>query len=197
MAAGPLLVLVLLSNAPAAAPSVFDEDRFGVELGGRAELGETFWTVASNGPSFGIDLRLRFGPSLAVGVSLESGSSSSPEMENSWKLHRKQVAVDVQWRFDSGPGIRPWISLGMGFGQVELEYTDGSFRSSAHAVDFARLSLGVDFLVGRFVALGPFLRGSLGHTRLQSADDVTVSPPLDSSRSLDALQVGFRALVGF
>jgi hypothetical protein len=61
-------------------------------------------------------------------------------------------------------------------------------------VDFARLGLGVDFLVGRFLAIGPFVRGSLGHTRLPAADD---PPGADTGRSLDALDVGVRVLVGF
>jgi hypothetical protein len=82
----------------------------------------------------------------------------------------------------------------MGFGSIDLEYEDLSFCSSAHAVDFARLGLGVDFLVGRFLAIGPWVRGSLGHTRLQSAED---PPGADTSRSLDSLEVGVRALLGF
>jgi len=193
MGAG-LLLLALLSTAEASPASVFDEDRFGVELGGRASLGQTFWVMAAAGPSFGIDLRLRFGPHLGLGVALEAGYGKSPDVEHPWTLHRKQLAFDVQWRFDTGPSIRPWVSLGMGFGTIDLEYDDLPFSSSAHTVDFARLGLGVDFLVGRYLAMGPFIRGSLGHTELPLADDPAGA---DTGRSLDSLEVGVRVLLGF
>ena len=104
--------------------------------------------------------------------SLRSQASKVSEIDHPWTLHRKQIAFDVQWRFETGPGIRPWASLGMGFGSVDLAYDYLTFRSSAHAVDFARLGAGVDFLAGRYFAMGPFVRGSLGHTRLTSADDL-------------------------
>lgn len=192
MGAG-LLLLALLSTAEAGPASVFDEDRFGFELGGRASLGQTYWVLAAAGPSFGIDLRLRFGPHLGLGFALETGTSKVLEIDHPWTLHRKQIAFDVQWRFETGPSIRPWLSLGMGFGSVDLAYDDLTFRSSAHAVDFARLGAGVDFLVGRFLAMGPFVRGSLGHTHLTSADD---QPGADTGRSLDSLEVGVRVLLG-
>jgi Outer membrane protein beta-barrel domain len=193
MGAG-LLLLALLSTAEGGAGSVFDEDRLGVEVGGRASVGQTFWVLAAAGPSFGVDLRLRLGPHLGLGFTLEAGYGKSPEIDHPWTLHRKQLAFDLQWRFDTGPSIRPWVSLGMAFGSIDLEYDDGSFRSSAHTVDFARLGLGVDFLVGRFVAVGPFVRGSLGHTRLPDLPD---PPGSDTGRSLDALEVGVRVLIGF
>jgi len=192
MGAG-LLLLALLSNADAGADSVFDEPRVGVEIGGHAAVGQTYWVLTGAGPSFGVDLRLRFGPNLSLGFGLEAGSGKSPEGDHQWELHRKQIGFDVQWRFDTGPRIRPWLSLGMSFGSVDLEYDDGSFRSSAHAWDFARLGLGVDFLAGRFVALGPYVRGSLGHTRLPDVGD---PPGADTGRSLDSLEVGVRILLG-
>ena len=193
MGAG-LLLLALLSSTEPVPASVFDEDRIGVELGGRTSLGQTYWVLAAAGPSYGLDVRLRFGPHLGLGFALEAGSSKSPDVDHPWTLHRKQLAFDVQWRFDTGPSIRPWVSLGMSFGTIDLEYDDLSFRSSAHTVDFARLGLGVDFLVGRFLAMGPFIRGSLGHTHLPSADDVAGA---DTGRSLDSLEVGVRLLLGF
>jgi len=82
----------------------------------------------------------------------------------------------------------------MGFGTIDLEYDDLPFSSSAHTVDFARLGLGVDFLVGRYLAMGPFIRGSLGHTELPLADDPAGA---DTGRSLDSLEVGVRVLLGF
>jgi len=185
-------LLGLLSSVEGGADSVFDEPRFGVEIGGSAAGGQNYWVQAAGGPSFGVDLRLRFSPNLSLGLELDAGSSKSPEGDQQWELHRKQIGFDVQWRFDTGPRIRPWVSLGMAFGSVDLEYEDGSFRSSAHTWDFARLGLGVDFLVGRFFALGPFVRGSLGHTRLT---DVTDPPGADTGRSLDSLEVGLRVLV--
>jgi hypothetical protein len=193
MGAG-LLLLAVLSSAEPGPSSVFDEDRVGVDLGGRASLGPTFWILSAAGPSFGIDFGLRFGPHLGLGFALETGSGKSPDIDHPWTLHRKQIAFDLQWRFDTGPSIRPWVSLGMSFGTIDLEYDDLAFRSSAHTMDFARLGLGVDFLVGRFLAIGPFVRGSLGHTRLPAADD---PPGADTGRSLDSLEVGVRALVGF
>jgi len=193
MGAG-LLLLALLSSADPGPQSVFDEDRLGVELGGRASLGQTYWVLAAAGPSYGIDLRLRFGPHFSVGFRLEGGYSKSPDIDHPWTLHRKQLAFDVQWRFDTGPSIRPWVSLGMSFGTIDLEYDDLGFRSSAHTMDFARLGLGVDFLVGHFVALGPFVRGALGHTRLRAADDPSDA---DTGRSLDSLEVGVRVLFSF
>ena len=193
MGAG-LLLLALLSTAEAGPASVFDEDRVGVEVGGRASLGQTYWVLAAAGPTFGVDLRLRLGAHLGLGFTLETGTSKSPDIDHPWTLHRKQLGFDVQWRFDTGPSIRPWVSLGMGFGTIDLEYDDLAFRSSAHTVDFARLGLGVDFLVGRFLALGPFIRGSLGHTHLPAEDDPDGS---DTGRSLDSLEVGVRVLFGF
>ena len=193
MVSAGLVLLGLLSSVEGGTDSVFDEPRFGVEIGGRAAVGQTYWILTAAGPSFGVDLRFRFSPNLSLGFALETGSGKSPEGDQQWQLHHKQIAFDVQWRFDTGPRIRPWISLGMGFGNVDLEYDDGSFRSSAHTWDFARLGLGVDFLVGRYFALGPFLRGSLGHTRLT---DVTEPPGADTGRSLDSLELGLRVLVG-
>ena len=193
MGAG-LLLLALLSTAEPGPTSVFDEDRIGVDLGARASLGQTFWVLAAAGPSFGVDVRLRFGPHLGLGFALETGTGKSPDIDHPWTLHRKQIAFDLQWRFDTGPSIRPWVSLGMSFGTIDVEYDDLDFRSSAHTVDFARLGLGVDFLVGRFLAIGPFIRGSLGHTHLPAADD---PPGADTGRSLDALDVGVRVLIGF
>lgn len=193
MGAG-LLLLALLSSADPGPTSVFDEDRVGIELGGRAALGQTFWVLAAAGPSFGLDLRLRFGPHLGLGFALETGTGKSPDIEHPWTLRRKQIAFDLQWRFDTGPSIRPWVSLGMSFGTIDLEYDDLAFRAAAHTLDFARLGLGVDFLVGRSLAIGPFVRGSLGHTHLPAADD---PPGADTGRSLDALDVGVRVLVGF
>jgi hypothetical protein len=192
MGAG-LLLLALLSTAEAGPASVFDEDRFGVELGGRASLGQTYWVDTAAGPSFGIDLRLRFGPHLSLGFTLETGTTKVSEIEHPWTLQRKQLGFDVQWRFDTGPSIRPWVALGMAFGTVDLSYDDLPFRSSAHTVDFARLGVGVDFLVWRSFALGPFVRGSLGHTNLPSADDL---PGANTGRSMDSLEVGVRVLFG-
>ena len=192
MGAG-LLLLALLSTADTGVDSVFDEPRIGVEIGGRAAGGQTFWVLAAAGPSFGVDLRLRLCPSFSLGFALETGSGKSPEGDHQWELHRKQIGFDAQWRFDTGPRIRPWISLGMSFGSVDLDYDDGSFHSSAHIWDFARLGLGVDFLVGHFVALGPFVRGSLGHTRLPDVGD---PPGADTGRSIDSLEVGVRVLLG-
>lgn len=193
MGAGLVLLAVLSSAGPATA-SVLDEDRVGIEVGGRASLGQTFWVLAAAGPSFGVDVRLRLGPHLGLGFTLETGTGKSPDIDQPWTLHRKQLAFDVQWRFDTGPGIRPWVSLGMSFGTIDLEYDALPFRASAHTMDFARLGLGVDFLVGRFLAIGPFVRGSLGHTHLPAANDPAGA---DTGRSLDALDVGVRMLVGF
>ena len=193
MISAGLVLLGLLSSVEGGADSVFDEPRFGVEIGGRAAGGQSYWVQAAGGPDFGIDLRFRFSPNLSLGLALETGSFKSPQGDQQWELHRKQIGFDVQWRFDTGPRIRPWVSLGMSFGSVDLEYEDGSFRSSAHTWDFVRLGLGVDFLVGRYFALGPFVRGSLGHTRLT---DVTDPPGADTGRSLDSLEVGLRVLVG-
>lgn len=193
MVSAGLVLLGLLSSVEGGTESVFDEARFGVEIGARVSGGQMYWVQAAAGLEYGIDLRLRFSPNLSLGLALEAGSGKSPEGDQQWELHRKQIGFDVQWRFDTGPHIRPWISLGMAFGSVDLQYEDGSFRSSAHTWDFARLGLGVDFLVGRFVALGPFVRGSLGHTRLV---DVTDPPGADTGRSLDSLEVGLRVLLG-
>jgi hypothetical protein len=193
MISAGLVLLGLLSSAEGGADSVFDEPRFGVEIGGRASVGQTYWVLTAAGPSFGVDFRLRFSPNLSLGLELDTGSGKSPEGDQQWELHRKQIGFDVQWRFDTGPRIRPWVSLGMAFGSVDVQYEDGSFRSSAHAWDFARLGLGVDFLLGRYFALGPFVRGSLGHTHLP---DVTDPPGADTSRSLDSLEVGVRVLLG-
>ncbi|HET6983584.1 MAG TPA: outer membrane beta-barrel protein [Myxococcaceae bacterium] len=194
MVSAGLVLLGLLSSVEGGADSVFDEPRLGVELGGRAAGGQSYWVQAAGGPSFGVDLRLRFSANLSLGLELDIGSFKSPEGDQQWKLQRKQIGFDVQWRFDTGPRIRPWVSLGMSFGSADLEYEDGSFRSSAHTWDFARLGLGVDFLVGRVFALGPLVRGALGRTNLI---DVTDPPGADTSRSLDSLEVGLRVLVGF
>ena len=193
MVSAGLVLLGLLSSVEGGADSVFDESRLGVEIGGGVSGGQMYWLQAAGGLSYEVELRLRFSPNLSLGLELETGSGKSPEGDQQWELHRKQIGFDVEWRFDTGPHIRPWISLGMAFGSVDLAYEDGSFRSSAHTWDFARLGLGVDFLVGRFVALGPFVRGSLGHTRLT---DVTDPPGADTGRSLDSLQVGLRLLLG-
>jgi hypothetical protein len=193
MISAGLVLLGLLSSVEGGTDSVFDEPRVGVEIGGSVSGGQLYWVQAAGGLSYEVDLRLRFTPNLSLGLELETGSGKSPEGDQQWELHRKQIGFDVQWRFDTGPHIRPWISLGMAFGSVDLAYEDGSFRSSAHTWDFARLGLGVDFLVGRWFSLGPFVRGSLGHTRLT---DVTDPAGADTGRSLDALQVGVRVLVG-
>src|ERR1700745_2972303 len=117
MGAG-LLLLALLSTAEPGPASVFDEDRVGCEVGGRASLGQTYWVLAAAGPTFGVDLRLRLGPHLGLGFALETGFSKRPDGDPPWTLHRKQLAFDVQWRFDTGPSIRPWVSLGMAFGTI-------------------------------------------------------------------------------
>ena len=49
MGAG-LLLLALLSSAEPGPASVFDEGRIGVELGGRASLGQTYWVLAAESP---------------------------------------------------------------------------------------------------------------------------------------------------
>src|SRR5689334_4464296 len=89
MGAG-LLLLALLSSAEPGPTSVFDEDRVGIELGGRASVGQTFWVLAAAGPSFGVDVRLRFGPHLGLGFALETGTGKSPDIDHPWTLHRKQ-----------------------------------------------------------------------------------------------------------
>jgi hypothetical protein len=197
MAGAGLLMLALLAEAPGTASSVFAEARFGVEVGGQAAVAVTRWIDDATGPSFAVALRLRFGPHLGLGVAFESASGSVPDVERPSHLDRKQVSFDVQWRFDTGPSIRPWVSLGMGFGRVEVEYEDDLYRASAHAVDLFRLALGVDFLIGRQLAIGPLVRYSLGNTRLESIDDARATVPGDTYRALNTLELGLRVLVGF
>ncbi|HZJ53982.1 MAG TPA: outer membrane beta-barrel protein [Myxococcaceae bacterium] len=197
MPAAGLLLLALLSAAETGPESVFDEERFGIELGGYAAVTRPGWVYATSGPGFGVTVRFRFGARLSAGLALEAVSAKSPEMERPWTMERKQIAFDVQWRFDTGPHIRPWASLGMGFGKVDLAYDDGAFIGSAHAVDLVRLGLGVDFVIGRHLILGPFVRGSLGRTGLASPADLETTPPPDTHRGLNTLELGARALIGF
>lgn len=187
----------LLAAEAEQASSVFDEDRVGVELGGRAGAAVMHWADSAAGPGFGLELRVRFGPHLGLGVELEDATGSSPEGVPSWKLHRQQIALDLQWRFDTGPSIRPWVSLGMGFGRVTIEYDPDPFRATAHCVDLFRIGVGVDFLAWRHLALGPFVRYSLGSTRLETLEDAALVPPPDTHRGLNTLELGARFLVGF
>jgi hypothetical protein len=197
MTGAGLLLLTVLSTAPENNGSAFDEDRFGIELFGQAAVTRTGWTFSGSGPGFAAGIRLRFGPSLGIGVAVESAAGGSADPGRPWTLHRQQIAFDVQWRFDTGPHIRPWVSLGMAFGKADLDEDDGPHISSAHAVDWARLGLGVDFLIGRNLALGPLVRGSLGRTALASPEDIASTPQPDTHRALNTFELGVRTLVGF
>ena len=194
-----MIVLALLASEPgAAAESVFDEERVGVEVGGLAALAITGWDGKTHtGSDFGVMLRLRIGAHFSLGAELDAGSQSWEYGGGSgWRLKRQQIGFDLQWRFRPAPILRPWVSVGMAFGKVKIEYEDEFFSDEAHTVDLFRLGLGVDFLVGRYFALGPFLRGSIGTTHLPSIPEHNAGTVPDE-RSLNAFEAGLRVLVGF
>src|SRR5262249_31400517 len=145
----------------------------------------TGWVFSGSGPGFAAGVRLPFGPDPGVGGGLESAAGGSAGPERPWTLHRQQGAGDGPWGLDTRPHLPPWGSLGMAFGKVDLDEDDGPHISSAHAVDWARLGLGVDFLIGRNLALGPLIRGSLGRTGLASPEDNATTPHPDTHRALN------------
>ena len=161
-------------------------------------VGQTFWVLAAAGPSFGIDSSGCAWLPTGLGFALEAGTSKSPDIDHPGPSAGKQLAFDLQWRFDTGPSIRPWVFPRHGLRGRFDSSIDGAAELpelGAHGgTSPGWASASTSSWVGP--RAGPlFILGVAGAHPL--AERGTIRAGADTGRSLKSAEVGVRALLGF
>jgi hypothetical protein len=154
MLAYALAALLLTTTAePASGSSGFAGRGLGVEMNGSVAIESASGTLESRGillPQWELGLRLRIGQFLSIGASVEYLHAIIGGAGDDWDYERKQVAADVQWRFWGYRGlIRPWVGLGMAWGQIHAYHRDESLPGvDTHVWEYFRASVGFDVVIG-------------------------------------------------
>jgi hypothetical protein len=164
MLAYALAALLLTANAePESRSSGFAGRGLGLEVNGAVAIQSASGTLESRGillPQWELGLRLRIGQFLSIGGSVEYLHAIIGGAGDDWDYERKQVAADVQWRFWGYQGvIRPWVGLGMAWGEIHAYHRDESLPGvDTHLWEYLRTSVGLDVVIGDHFAVGPWFR---------------------------------------
>jgi hypothetical protein len=77
----------------------------------------------------------------------------------SFSLH---LGPEVQYHFKTNGDASPWIGYGLGLEVLALSFTAGdtTYKASFAALQFARPQIGVDWVLGPWVALGLYAEAS-------------------------------------
>jgi hypothetical protein len=127
-----------------------------------------------------LDLGYRVTPRLMLGLYGQYGDAVLKENDNGCPREAEdcsaaQYRFGIEGRYDLSPGdaLRPWFGLGIGY-----EYLGGSgtysgfdFSRSYSGFELANLQVGVDFAVGKSVALGPWAQLAVGQFSNRETDD--------------------------
>jgi outer membrane protein W len=73
-----------------------------------------------------------------------------------------RLGVQAQYHPIAVGLLNPWVGLGIGYEMLSTSATFGNATVSAKGFEFANLQAGLDFRLGRFFGLGPFVGYSLG-----------------------------------
>ena len=194
MLANALLSLLLAAepSSTGSSPAGFNRGGFGVELNASVATSDGSGTNSAYEwliPQWEVGLRFRFGTFFSIGVSGElfDGITGGPGDE--WSYQRRQIAVDVQWRFWGFKGLlRPWVAAGMAWGDIHSYHLEEPYPPiDAHVWEFLRLAVGLDVVPLSHLAIGPWFRYGFANTK----------GPYSADSSLRTAVFGLRVTVAF
>jgi hypothetical protein len=213
--AGPLLVLWLIATSARA-----EELPAHFEVGVRAGLGLPIgnavgprqdapagtslsslvaWTVPLQ-----LDAGARVGP-VFVGLYLTYAfghPGSAFDTANTRSANDVRVGFEALWHFAPDGAVDPWAGLGVGYEWLNLSVSGpsgGSVSATFRGFEWVNVQLGLDFRLGRYFRLGPFLQarvgqydsGSLGIVNGQGVE-TSASADLPSKAAHAWIDVGVR-----
>ncbi|HZJ54442.1 MAG TPA: hypothetical protein VFD38_09925 [Myxococcaceae bacterium] len=185
LAAAPLLALCLAASPVTAEelPTRFEaavRTAVGIPIGNatgetpRSPTGTHLADLVSWTVPLELELGARIGPVFVGGyVSYAFGKPGSAlESGTARSANNVRFGFEVLWHLGPDRPVDPWLGLGVGYEWLNLSITspDGTITASARGFEWVNLQLGIDFLLGRNIRLGPFVRsrvaqydaGSLG-----------------------------------
>jgi outer membrane protein W len=115
--------------------------------------------IAHGGGEITLHLGYRATPNLMVGA-YGSGSkytlgNSTPDNSDVWSA---TGGLEANWHFLPGDGLDPWVGLGAGWRGHWVSKPSGV--DSRHGIDFARLTVGVDYKVSSEFSIAPYIGAS-------------------------------------
>lgn len=119
------------------------------------------WTVPLE-----LELGARIGPAFVGGyVSYSFGKAGSAlEGGTSRSANNVRFGFEVLWHLAPDRPVDPWVGLGVGYEWLNLSVgsASGTLTGSVRGFEWVNLQLGIDFLLGRNLRLGPFVRSRVG-----------------------------------
>lgn len=135
------------------------------------------WTVPVE-----LELGARVGPAFVGGyVSYGFGKAGNAlEGGTGRSATNVRFGFEMLWHLAPDRTVDPWVGLGVGYEWLNLSIsgTGGTIYGSARGFEWVNLQLGIDFMLGKSLRLGPFVRarvaqydtGSLGLINSQGTD---------------------------
>jgi opacity protein-like surface antigen len=160
-----------------------------------------------------IDAGYRITPRFYVGLSFQYGfafvnTSTNPECAGdprfsptgqslSCSSRDLRFGANAQVHLAPGHSFDPWLGLGVGYEWLSFDVSgpliNATVDAAASGLEFANFQLGGDIAVARNVAVGPFMRASLGHYRSVSYGYGVYSPTEVTNEALhEWLEFGLR-----
>ena len=187
---------------------------FGAATAGRADaLSARYgwqWVPFEIGLGAKVTDELYFGAYFNVGVGAEGSDTTTErhceagndiEDDVSCSSATVHAGLEARYSFMPAESTNAWLGYGVGITTASQSISDaGRYdeTSTAQGIDFARLSGGLDFRVGRGFGLGPFAVVSVGrysHQRTTINNVVTFSGDIDHPAMHAWVSVGLRMAI--
>jgi hypothetical protein len=151
----PRTTLIFQRTVPAPVRALEGQLRFGYAqgVGGLGGV-EHVQDVAGVGFTVELGAGFRFSPRLYAGV-YGAGSLYS-DVQPDTSSHSWAAGVEGAWHFRPYRSLDPWIGFGAGYRTFLVNAPAGS-SLARHAVDVARLAVGIDYRFNAAIAVGPVI----------------------------------------
>ena len=168
------------------------------------------WVPLSLGLGAKLIDELYLGAYLDLGVGYEGSDSKTKsrceagdDLSDDVDCSSLSVHAGVEARYNIAPSdsLNGWLGYGFGLTTGSQSISDAgrySETTTAHGIDFARLSGGLDFRLSRGFGMGPFAVFSLGrylNQRTVIRDDVTFSGSIDNPAFHSWVTIGLRLVM--
>lgn len=193
--AGPVLVLCLVATSARAEEQLPAHFEAGLRAGLGLPIGNAVGprTGAPTGTSLSdlvawavplqLDAGARVGP-VFVGLYLSYAfgkPGSAFDSASTRSANDVRVGFEALWHFAPEGKVDPWVGLGVGYEWLNLSVSGpsgGAVNASFRGFEWVNVQVGVDFRLGRYFRLGPFLQarvgqydsGSIGIVNVQGAE---------------------------
>ncbi|HEY0252590.1 MAG TPA: hypothetical protein VGC41_13740 [Kofleriaceae bacterium] len=149
--------------------------------------------ITGAGGAVEIDAMYRINPTVAVGLfgTFSSYSNGDLSAGNS-DIFGASAGIQAAFHFRPDRSIDPWVSVGTGWRSLWLSPQTGK-NTSLQGLELARLQLGVDYRLGRDVAISPVVSGAID---MFLAQDGPMTTDYDELSNKKINFVGFAGLAG-